>query len=215
MADLSSLSKAIISGDRDKAVQFAAEAVNAGLKPEDIITQGLQPSMMTVGEKFSSGEYFLPDMLMAARAMKSALEVLQPLLAKSGLPTLGKVVIGTVQGDMHDIGKNVVATFLGGSGFEVYDLGLNVTPQQFVAAVREKKADILGLSALLTTTMPVMGQIIKDLEKAGLRSKVRVIVGGAPVTQEFAKFIGADAYAHDGGEAIPVCKKLVQTGGVR
>jgi 5-methyltetrahydrofolate--homocysteine methyltransferase len=213
MPDLSSLSKAVISGDRDKAVQLAMEAVSAGVNPEDIITKGLQLGMMTVGEKFSSGEYFLPDMLMAARAMKSALEVLQPLLAKSGLPTLGRVVIGTVQGDMHDIGKNVVATFLGGSGFEVYDLGLNVSARQFVDAVREKKADILGLSALLTTTMPTMGQTIKDLEKAGLRSRVKVIVGGAPVTAEFARFIGADAHARDGGEAIPVCKKLVQRGG--
>jgi 5-methyltetrahydrofolate--homocysteine methyltransferase len=213
MPDLSPLSKAVISGDRDKAVQLAMEAVSAGVNPEDIITKGLQLGMMTVGEKFSSGEYFLPDMLMAARAMKSALEVLKPLLAKSGLPTLGRVVIGTVQGDMHDIGKNVVATFLGGSGFEVYDLGLNVSAQQFVDAVREKKADILGLSALLTTTMPTMGQTIKDLEKAGLRSKVKVIVGGAPVTAEFARLIGADAHARDGGEAIPVCKKLVQRGG--
>ena len=213
MSDLSSLIKAVISGDRDKAVQLAMEAVNTGINPEEIITKGLQPGMMTVGEKFSSGEYFLPDMLMAARAMKSALEVLQPLLAKSSLPTLGRVVIGTVQGDMHDIGKNVVATFLGGSGFEVYDLGLNVSAQQFVNAVREKKADILGLSALLTTTMPTMGQTIKDLEKAGLRSRVKVIVGGAPVTAEFARFIGADAHARDGGEAIPVCKKLVQRGG--
>jgi 5-methyltetrahydrofolate--homocysteine methyltransferase len=213
MSDLSSLIKAVISGDRDKAVQLAMEAVNTGINPEEIITKGLQLGMMTVGEKFSSGEYFLPDMLMAARAMKSALEVLQPLLAKSGLPTLGRVVIGTVQGDMHDIGKNVVATFLGGSGFEVYDLGLNVSAQQFVNAVREKKADILGLSALLTTTMPTMGQTIKDLEKAGLRSRVKVIVGGAPVTAEFARFIGADAHARDGGEAIPVCRKLVQRGG--
>jgi len=213
MSDLSSLIKAVISGDRDKAVQLAMEAVNTGINPEEIITKGLQPGMMTVGEKFSSGEYFLPDMLMAARAMKSALDVLKPLLAKSGLPTLGRVVIGTVQGDMHDIGKNVVATFLGGSGFEVYDLGLNVSAQQFVNAVREKKADILGLSALLTTTMPTMGQTIRDLEKAGLRSRVKVIVGGAPVTAEFARFIGADAHARDGGEAIPVCKKLVQRGG--
>lgn len=213
MSDLSSLSRAVVSGDRAKAVQLATEAVSAGVNPEDIITKGLQLGMMTVGEKFSSGEYFLPDMLMAARAMKSALDVLKPLLAKSGLPTLGRVVIGTVQGDMHDIGKNVVATFLGGSGFEVYDLGLNVSAQQFVNAVREKKADILGLSALLTTTMPTMGQTIKDLEKAGLRSRVKVIVGGAPVTAEFARFIGADAHARDGGEAIPVCKKLVQRGG--
>jgi 5-methyltetrahydrofolate--homocysteine methyltransferase len=169
--------------------------------------------MMTVGEKFSSGGYFLPDMLMAARAMKSALAVLQPLLAQAGLPAVGSVVIGTVLGDMHDIGKNVVATFLGGSGFEVYDLGANVPDQQFIDTVKEKHANILGLSALLTTTMPTMGRIIKGLEKAGLRSKVKVVVGGAPVTADFARFIGADAYAHDGGEAIQVCRKLVGRGG--
>ncbi len=209
MSDLSSLIKAIVAGDRDKAVQFTNEALRAGVKSSDIITKGLQPGMATVGEKFSSGEYFLPDMLMAARAMKTALEVLQPLLTKAGMPTIGRVVIGTVQGDMHDIGKNVVATFLGGSGFEVFDLGLNVPDQQFIDAVREKKANILGLSALLTTTMPAMGRIIKELEKAKLRSRVKVIVGGAPITPQYAKFIGADAYAHDGGEAIPVCKQLV------
>jgi len=209
MSDLSSLIKAIVTGDRDKAVQFTNEAIRAGVKPAEIITRGLQPGMATVGEKFSSGEYFLPDMLMAARAMKTALEVLQPLLTKAGMPTIGRVVIGTVQGDMHDIGKNVVATFLGGSGFEVFDLGLNVPDQQFIDAVREKKANILGLSALLTTTMPAMGRIIKELEKAKLRSRVKVIVGGAPITPQYAKFIGADAYAHDGGEAIPVCKQLV------
>jgi len=209
MSDLSSLIKAIVAGDRDKAVQFTNEALRAGVKSSDIITKGLQPGMATVGEKFSSGEYFLPDMLMAARAMKTALEVLQPLLTKAGMPTIGRVVIGTVQGDMHDIGKNVVATFLGGSGFEVFDLGLNVPDQQFIDAVREKKANILGLSALLTTTMPAMGRIIKELEKVGLRSRVKIIVGGAPITPQYAKFIGADAYAHDGGEAIPVCKQLV------
>jgi 5-methyltetrahydrofolate--homocysteine methyltransferase len=165
--------------------------------------------MGTVGEKFSSGEYFLPDMLMAARAMNSCLEVLKPLLDKTGIPTIGKVVIGTVEGDMHDIGKNVVATFLKGSGFEVFDLGLNVSDKKFIDEVREKKADILGLSALLTTTMPFMSRIIKALDAAGLRSSVKVIVGGAPVTQDYANYIGADAYAHDGGKAITVCKQLV------
>ncbi len=213
MAELSPLARVIVSGDRDNAVRLTAEAVNAGIKPVDVITGGLQAGMMTVGEKFSSGEFFLPDMLMAARAMKSALEVLKPLLAKTGVPTIGKVVIGTVLGDMHDIGKNVVATFLGGSGFEVYDLGANIPDEQFITAVREKKANILGLSALLTTTMPTMGRIIKGLEKAGLRSKVKVIVGGAPVTAEYAKLIGADAYTRDGGEAIQVCKKLLEQGG--
>ncbi len=209
MFDASLLSKAIEEGNRDKSVLLTTEALSAGANPRDIITHGLQAGMGIVGEKFSSGEYFLPDMLMAARAMNACLEVLKPLLAKTGIPTIGKVVIGTVEGDMHDIGKNVVATFLKGSGFEVFDLGLNVSDKKFVDEVREKKADILGLSALLTTTMPFMSRIIKTLDEAGLRSNVKVIVGGAPVTQDYANYIGADAYAHDGGKAVPVCKQLL------
>ena len=209
MVDLSPLSRAIEEGNREKAAQLTTEALSAGANPQDIITHGLQSGMGVVGEKFSSGEYFLPDMLMAARAMKTALEVLKPLLEKTGIPTIGKVVIGTVEGDMHDIGKNVVATFLSGSGFEVFDLGNNVPEKKFVDEVKEKKPDILGLSALLTTTMPCMGRVIKALDAAGLRSRTKVIVGGAPVTQDYANYIGADAYAHDGGRAVPVCKQLL------
>jgi len=209
MVDLSLLSQAIDKGDREKTVQLTTEALGAKTSPQDIITHGLQAGMALVGEKFSSGEYFLPDMLMAARAMKAALEVLKPSLGKTGMPTIGKVVIGTVEGDMHDIGKNVVATFLSGNGFEVFDLGLNVSAQNFIDEVKEKKPDILGMSALLTTTMPVMGKVIKALEEIGMRSSVKVIVGGAPVTQDYANYIGADAYAHDGGKAIPVCRQLL------
>ena len=209
MFNYSLISKAIEAGDRDESVRLTNEALRAGISPPEIITQALQAGMGTVGEKFSSGEYFLPDMLLAARAMQTALEVLKPLLTATGIPTIGRVVIGTVTGDMHDIGKNVVATFLGGSGFEVFDLGLNVPDKNFIDAVREKKADILGLSALLTTTMPTMGRIIKGLEETGLRSSVRVIVGGAPVTQDYASYIGADGYAHDGGKAIRVCRQLL------
>jgi 5-methyltetrahydrofolate--homocysteine methyltransferase len=209
MVDLAPLSTAIEKGDRDKAVQLTNEALSAGTSPPDIINHGLQAGMGVVGEKFSSGEYFLPDMLMAARAMAAALEILKPLLGGTGLATTGKVVIGTVQGDMHDIGKNVVATFLKGGGFEVFDLGNNVPDKKFIDEVRERKADILGLSALLTTTMPIMGRVIKALDEAGLRSSVKVIVGGAPVTEDYANYIGADAYAHDGGRAVPVCKQLL------
>ena len=209
MVDLSLLSQAIDEGDREKTVRLTTEALGAKTSPQDIVTHGLQAGMAVVGEKFSSGEYFLPDMLMAARAMKAALEILQPSLEKTGMPTIGKVVIGTVEGDMHDIGKNVVATFLSGNGFEVFDLGLNVPAQKFVDEVKEKKPEILGMSALLTTTMPVMGKVIKVLEEIGLRSSVKVIVGGAPVTQDYANYIGADAYAHDGGKAVPVCRQLL------
>jgi len=208
MFNLSLLSQAVEKGDRDKSVQLTTEALRAGMSPPETIS-GMQAGMGAVGEKFSRGDYFLPDVLMAARAMKSALELLKPLLGKTGMPNIGRVVIGTVQGDMHDIGKNIVATFLSGSGFEVFDLGLNVPDQKFIEAVREKQPNILGLSALLTTTMPVMGRVIQALEATGLRSQVKVIVGGAPVTLRFANLIGADAYARDGGEAIPVCKKLV------
>ncbi len=209
MFDLSLLSKAIDVGDREKTIQLTNEALSAGTNPQDIIVHGLQAGMAVVGEKFSNGEYFLPDMLMAARAMKAALEILKPLLKETGIPTIGKVVIGTVEGDMHDIGKNVVATLLSGNGFEVFDLGLNVPAKKFIDEVSEKKPHILGMSALLTTTMPVMGKVIKALEEAGLRSSVKVIVGGAPVTQDYANYIGADAYAHDGGKAVPVCKQLL------
>jgi 5-methyltetrahydrofolate--homocysteine methyltransferase len=209
MFNYSLVSQAINEGDREKTVKLIEECIQVGVDSQDIIAKGLQAGMAVVGEKFSSGEYFLPDMLMAARAMKAALEVLKPSLEKTGIPTIGKVVIGTVEGDMHDIGKNVVATFLSGNGFEVFDLGLNVPVQNFIDEVKEKKPDILGMSALLTTTMPVMSKVIKALEEMGMRSSVRVIVGGAPVTQDYANYIGADAYAHDGGKAIPECRKLL------
>lgn len=209
MADMSLIAQAVDQGDRDKTIELTQKALGAGDNPQDVIARGLQAGMAAVGEKFSSGEYFLPDMLMAARAMKAALEVLAPALKDTGIPTIGKVVIGTVEGDMHDIGKNVVATFLSGNGFEVFDLGLNVPAQKFIDEVKEKQPDILGMSALLTTTMPVMGKVIKALEEAGLRSGVKVVVGGAPVTQDYADYIGADGYAHDGGRAVPVCRELI------
>ena len=209
MFDMSLLARAIDEGDREQAVALAKQALDDGIDASEIISRGLQAGMAVVGDKYSSGEYFLPDMLMAARAMKTALEEIKPALGKTGVPTIGRVVIGTVAGDMHDVGKNVVATFLGGSGFEVYDLGLNVADQAFIDEVRARKADILGLSALLTTTMPLMGRIIQLLDEAGMRSSVKVIVGGAPVTQVFADYIGADGYAHDGGKAIRVCRELM------
>ena len=209
MSDMSLLARAIDEGDREQAVALAKQALDDGIDASEIISRGLQAGMAVVGDKYSSGEYFLPDMLMAARAMKTALEEIKPALGKTGVPTIGRVVIGTVAGDMHDVGKNVVATFLGGSGFEVFDLGLNVADQAFIDEVRAKKADILGLSALLTTTMPLMGRIIQLLDEAGMRSSVKVIVGGAPVTQVYADYIGADAYAHDGGKAIRVCRELM------
>lgn len=209
MFDLSLLSQVIDKADQEKAVRLTTEALSAGTSPQDIIVHGLQAGMAVVGEKFSSGEYFLPDMLISARAMEAALEVLRPLLEKTGIPTIGKVVLGTVAEDIHDIGKNMVATFLRGCGFEVFDLGVDVPDQRFVEEVMERKPDILGLSSLVTTTMPSIGNVMEALEEAGLRSSVRVIVGGAPVTQHFANHVGADAYADDGGQAIKVCKQLL------
>lgn len=209
MFDLSPLSLAIETGDRDKAIELTNAALSSGVGPQSIISDGLQAGMGVVGEKFSSGEYFLPDMLLAARAMNSSLEILKPLLEGTELANMGKVVIGTVEGDLHDIGKNVVATLLRGNGFEVIDLGTNVPDRKFVDEVRAQKADILGLSALLTTTMPVMQRVIKALDEVGLRSDVKVVIGGAPVTQDFANHIGADGYARDGGRAVPVCKQMM------
>jgi len=213
MADYSLLSQAIIEGKGDQVAGLTSEALNTGAKPQDIISKILQPAMSIVGEKFSSGEYFLPDMLMAARAMNNALTILKPLLADTGMPTLGKVVIGTVKGDIHDIGKNIVSTFLSGVGFDVIDLGEDIPDNKFVEALKENQADILGLCAMLTTTMPSIGTVIKALEEAGMRSKVKVIVGGAPVTRDYATHVGADAYAHDGGEAARVCKELMTARG--
>lgn len=209
MADLSLLSRAIEEGNRQKAIELTNESLSTGMSPQDIIIHGLQLGMGVVGEKYSSGEYFVPEMLMAARAMDTALEVLRPSLQGVAIPTIGKVVIGTVEGDIHNIGKNVVATFLRGNGFEVFDLGVNVPVNKFIEEVRGKKGDILAMSSLLTTTMPMMSKVVKAMEEAGLRPSVKVIVGGAPVTQKYANYIGADAYARDGGKAVPECRRLL------
>jgi len=210
MVDFSPLSQAVIEGHYDKTAQLTAAALDAGAKPGDIIAQGLQAAMDVVGERYSSGEYFLPDMLMSARAMTNAMEVLKPLIAKTGMATLGRIVLGTVKGDVHDIGKNIVGMFLKGVGFEIIDLGVDVPDEKFVDTVREIKPDILGLSALLTTTMPSLGTIIQALEAAGLRSDVKVIVGGASVTQKYADIVGADAYGDDAGKTATICKKLIK-----
>jgi 5-methyltetrahydrofolate--homocysteine methyltransferase len=215
MADFSSLSQAIVEGNGDETPELTREVLKTGATPQEIISQGLQPAMGIVGEKYSSGEYFLPDMLMAARAMNNALEILKPMLADTKIPTLGTIVLGTVKGDIHDIGKNIVATFLKGIGFNVIDLGEDVPDEKFIEAVKENQADILGLCALLTTTMPSLSTVIKALEEAGLRSTVKVIVGGAPVTQDYADHIGADAYAANGGDAARVCRELVEAKGAK
>lgn len=211
MSDCSPLSQAVIEGDWDKAVQLTAQEAKAGREPQEIIGQDLRPAMDVVGQKFSSGEYFLPDMLMAGRAMTRAMRVLQPFLADSSVSGLGKVVIGTVEGDVHDIGKNMVIMFLRGAGFEVTDLGSGIPAEKFVEVVQNTRPDILGMSALLTTTMPNLGSTIKALEAAGVRQDVKVIIGGAPVSQDYANHVGADAYGHDAGQAARICKTLLQS----
>ena len=209
MFNYSTLIQAVVEGDHIKSVELVNEALKDGVSPQDIVASRLQVGMRIVGDKFSAGDFFVPEMLLAARAATRAMEVLQPHLSAADMPTLGRVVIGTVFGDIHDIGKNIVAAFLRGAGFEVCDLGINISTDSFVEAVKEYNPDILGMSALLTTTMHTMSDVIKALEGAELRSKVKVIVGGAPVTQHFAEHIGADDYGADGGSAIRLCRNLV------
>ncbi len=209
MFDYSTLIQAVVTGNHIKSVELVNEALKEGVRLQDIVSSGLQAGMRIVGDKFSAGDFFVPEMLLAARAVTRATEVLQPLLSAVDMPTLGRVVIGTVFGDIHDIGKNLVTMLLRGAGFEVFDLGVNIPADNFVRAVKEHNPDILGMSALLTSTMSSMSNIIKALEIAGLRSRVKVIVGGAPVTQHFAEHIGADGYGANGGSAIKLCRHLV------
>jgi len=209
MFSYSTLIQAVVTGNHIKSMELVNEALKEGVSPQHIVSSGLQAGMRIVGDKFSAGDFFVPEMLLAARAVTRATEVLQPLLSAVDMPTLGRVVIGTVFGDIHDIGKNLVTMFLRGAGFEVFDLGANIPVDSFVKAVKEHNPDILGLSALLTTTMSSMSNIIKALEIAGLRSRVKVIVGGAPVTQHFAEHMGADGYGANGGSAIKLCRHLV------
>jgi 5-methyltetrahydrofolate--homocysteine methyltransferase len=209
MSDYSNLIQAIVEGNYVKCVELSNEALDEGASPQDIVSSGLQAGMLIVGDKFSTGDFFVPDILMAARAVTRAMEAIRPHLSDSEMPTLGRVVIGTASGDIHDIGKNLVAMFLRGAGFEVFDLGTDVPIVRFVTAVKEHDPDIVGMSALLSTTMPNIQNLIEALDSAALRSRVKVIVGGAPVTQRFADQIGADGYAPDGGAAISLCRMLL------
>ncbi len=207
MADLQALSQAVIVGDLESARKLTRQAVDEGVDPVRIFRDALVPGMDTVGKKMKAQEYYIPEVLLSARAMKGAAEILRPLLAgnPNAQPT-GRVVAGTVSGDLHDIGKNLVCMMLEGAGFEVTDLGTNVTAEKFVSAAKESKADIVALSALLTTTMVRMSDVVKALEGAGLRGQVKVMVGGAPVTQRFATEIGADGYAPDAAGAADLAK---------
>jgi len=205
------LTNSLVDGDPDAAASLTREGLVAGLEPMAIIRQGLMPGMDIVGQKFSDGEYFLPDLIIAAEGMKMAMELLEPELRarQQTLETAGVVVIGTVKGDIHEIGKSLVATMLSANGFTVYDLGVDVPKEAFIAKIKETGANILGMSALLTTTMTQQREVIKALEEAGLRAQVKVMVGGAPVTKGWAEEIGADDYAEDAMGAVQKAKKLV------
>lgn len=213
MSQFPELYEAILTGDANAALARTKEAIAKGADPESIVTGTMIPAMDEVGRRFECNEYFVPELMISARAMKRALEELRPLLAKKGTKPLGKVVIGTVKGDLHDIGKNLVASMLEGGGFEVVDLGTNVDPEKFVETVKEKGAQLVGLSALLTTTMPAMKTTIAALEKAGVRGGVKVMIGGAPITQEYANEIGADGYGENARSAVVLARKLVGVGG--
>jgi 5-methyltetrahydrofolate--homocysteine methyltransferase len=199
----------VIVGDASGVKELVQRAVGEGVPPSEIISGYLIPAMAEVGVRFERQEFYVPEMLIAARAMQTGLAVLKPLLAEGEMESAGRVVMGTVKGDLHDIGKNLVCMMLGGAGFEVKDLGVDVGPERFVEAVREQEPEIVGLSALLTTTMPAMGKTIEALVEAGLRGGVKVMVGGAPVTQGYAEQIGADGYAPDAASAVRRAKELL------
>jgi len=207
MADLKALAEAVIRGDQATAVNVTKQALKEKMAPKKILDEGLIAGMDVVGSRFKNNEIYIPEVLIAARAMKMAMEVLEPELVKAGVKPIGKLLIGTVQGDLHDIGKNLVAMMLKGAGFEVIDLGVDVAPEKFAAEAKARGVNLIGMSALLTTTMPGMEKTIKALQQAGL--KVKVMVGGAPVTQSFADKIGAQGYAPDAASAVDTAKKLV------
>jgi 5-methyltetrahydrofolate--homocysteine methyltransferase len=199
----------VIDGQQAAVQQKVKEALEAGLDPGMILNEGMISAMAEVGRRFEEGEFFVPEMLIAARAMQAGMALLKPHLLQSDVKSAGKVVIGTVKGDLHDIGKNLVSMMLEGAGFEIFDLGTDVPPQKFVEAARANEADIVAMSALLTTTMTNMKATVAALDEAGLRGKVKVMVGGAPVTENFAKQIEADGFAVDASRAVSVAKSLI------
>jgi len=208
MSTLDDIREEVINGNIHGIGEMVQQALDEGLEAEIILGEALIPAMATVGENYECGDFFVPEMLVAARAMQSGMNVLKPLLTQSGVEPLGRVAIGTVQGDLHDVGKNLVAMMLEGAGFEVKDLGTEVKPERFVAAVKDG-AQLIGMSALLTTTMPSMETTIAALNEAGVRDQVKIMVGGAPVTQDFADSIGADGYAPDASSAANTAKSLL------
>jgi len=209
MADLQALADAVIGGKRDDVAQITQAAVDEGVSAEQIINEGLIAGMSVVGTKFKNNEFYVPEVLIAARAMHAGMDIIKPLLAESGVEPRGVVAIGTVKGDLHDIGKNLVAMMLEGGGYEVIDLEVDVSAEKFVEVVQDKGAQAIALSALLTTTMPAMKDTIDALSEAGVRDQVKVMIGGAPVTQNYADEIGADGYAADAASAVDKANELI------
>ena len=206
---LNQLSDSLMAGNPDAVTSLVSQAIDQKLEPKDILNHGLIAGMTVVGEKFKSHEIFLPDVLMAAKAMSAGMDLLKPLLVKQGIPAIGRVVIGTVQGDLHDIGKNLVGIMLRGAGFEVIDLGKDVAPEAFVEAAIKNDAQIIGLSALLTTTMPIMKEVVNLAIAKGITGKTKVIIGGAPTSADYASEIGAEAYCFDGVNAVDCARRIV------
>jgi len=209
MADLKELYDAVVNGDAKGSHSITQQAIQDGVDPLKLVNEYMIPAMDEVGRRFEANEYFVPELLISARAMKASLDIIRPLLTARGDKPAGRVAIGTVKGDLHDIGKNLVASLLEGGGFEVIDLGVNVTPEKFIATVREKNANIIAMSALLTTTMPSMRTTIEALKQAGVRDQVKVLIGGAPITQKYADEIGADGYSETAVGAVALAKKAV------
>src|SRR5512140_1108269 len=209
MPNLKPLFEAILNGDAKTSRDLTDKALAEGMDPLKLVNDFMVPAMDEVGRRFEANEYFVPELLISARAMKAALELIRPLLMARGDKPAGRVAIGTVKGDLHDIGKNLVASLLEGGGFEVIDLGVNVTPEKFIETVKQKDANIIAMSALLTTTMPAMKTTIDALKQAGIREKVKVLIGGAPITQKYADEIGADGYSENAVGAVALAKKAV------
>lgn len=209
MADLESLYEAILKGKLDVTKAVTTEAIAENVDPQLIINEYMSRAMEDIGKRFEEGKAFVPELLMAARAMKGALDLLKPLMKGAASHRLGKVVIGTVKGDLHDIGKNLVASMLEGCGFEVINLGTDISSEKFITAIKENQAQILCLSALLTTTMNYMQEVIDALEKTGIRQEVKVMIGGAPVSESFARQIGADGYSDNANAAVTLAKSLL------
>jgi 5-methyltetrahydrofolate--homocysteine methyltransferase len=212
MADPEKFAQALFQGNVEEVKKLTQAALNRGEKAEDILNQGMIKAMEQVGAKFKNGEIYIPEVLIAARAMQAGLGVLKPILAKSTSSAAAKIVIGTVQGDLHDIGKNLVGMMLEGGGLEVVDVGIDVSPDKFVQAAKEHGAKVIGMSALLTTTMMQMKATVEALKTSGLKGEIKTIIGGAPVTEEFARSIGADGYAADAASAVDKVKELLKRG---